>query len=270
MGECTAITAQRPLGAGDRASVKSALRALDVIEYFSANTAPARTVDVSEALGIPNSSADEILRTLAKRGYLCFNRTTKRYAPSYKIVGTANAIEQGFFGGDRLRSLMTKLRDETGATVCLTTQNDCWIESVAEVRGDWQGHTQPLDFERELICYGDDGWRPATNFSGALLAWHSNGEIIELADRSREIGIGPRAPSLMKELIDRVSRIRARGFALCQRNDTVQVDSIACPLRVPNAVTPFAIGILGQHLFDNERDKAKMVSTVQAVIGGRA
>ncbi|WP_198351224.1 IclR family transcriptional regulator [Flavisphingomonas formosensis] len=269
MAQRKAGTSQ-PRPTGDRASVKSCLRALDVIEYFAEVDAPARTVDVSEALGIPNSSADEILRTLSRRGYLCFSRTTKRYAPSYKMIGTVNAIERSFFGGERLRSLMYKLRQETGATVYLTTQNDCWLESVAEVKGDWNGHRKPIDFYRELVRYDEDGWRPATNFAGALLAWQSNGEIIELADRTREFGIGPRGPSLMKQLIDRVSKIRARGFALCQRNDTVEVDSIACPLRVPNSVTPFAIGILGQHLFNNERDTSRLVSTVQAVIAGHA
>ncbi len=89
-------------GARDAAQggVKSCLRALDILHYFTTHAAPARTIDISEELGIPNSSADEILRTLASMGYLTFNRETKRYVPSYKLVATGRGIERNFFGGD--------------------------------------------------------------------------------------------------------------------------------------------------------------------------
>ena len=79
---------------GGRGSVKSCLRTLEVLEYFMKSGEPARTIEISEALGIPNSSADEILRTLASTGYLTYNQATKLYAPSYKLVANASSIEQ--------------------------------------------------------------------------------------------------------------------------------------------------------------------------------
>jgi DNA-binding IclR family transcriptional regulator len=109
-----------------------------VIEYFMNAGVPARTVEISEALGIPNSSADEILRTLAATGYLTYNSANKLYAPSYKIVANASSIERSFFGDGRITEIMEDVRRETGATVYVTQQNDCWSESIAETLGEWK------------------------------------------------------------------------------------------------------------------------------------
>ena len=211
--------------------VKSCARALDVIEYFTSTARPARTAEISANLGIPHSSADEILRTLLGKGYLTFNSRTKHYAPSYKIIGTCRAIEQGFFGGGRISQMLEKIKEETGATVYMTVQNDCWIESVAEIEGSWHSREYPADYSRKLIEYDASGWRPATNFAGAILALQSNVEIMKVANRSQKMGLAPKNNSAMTSLIERVKHIRAQGYALCRRSDTIEVESIACPMQ---------------------------------------
>lgn len=248
-----------------RSNVKSCLRALDVIYFFTQTDAPARTIDISEALGIPNSSADEILRTLASKGYLTYNRTTKRYAPSYKLVATSRGIERNFFGGDYVDDLLRDIRVETGATVYLTLQNDCWVESVAELHGCWceEGKTE---YPSEIILYEKDRWRPGTNFAAAMLAQQSNVEIIDLVTRAQKLGLGPKGPSLMKYLVDRVARTRAQGFALCRRGAHAPVDSIAIPLQLPHSVTPYAVGVVGEALFESDGDVKRMTSAMQAAI----
>lgn len=252
---------------GGRGSVKSCLRTLEVLEYFMSTGIPARTIEISEALGIPNSSADEILRTLASTGYLSYNQSTKLYAPSYKIVANASAIEQSFFGSGNINEVMEEMRRETGGSVFVTQQNDCWSESVAEMSGGW---TMAAKGERyyhdEMICFERNSWRPSTNFTAAMLAQQSNVDIIQLATRTQRLGLGPKGPTLMKHLVDRISQTRARGFALCRRNATIPVDSIAMPLRVPHGVASYAIGVVGDPLFVNDNDVRQMLSGMQSVI----
>lgn len=245
--------------------VKSCLRALDIVAYFTEYDAPARTIDISEALGIPNSSADEILRTLAAMGYLTFNRETKRYVPSYKLVATGRSIERNFFGGNFIGDLLNEIKHETGATVYVTFLNDCWVENVAEMPGRWMPPNDQIDFPTEVIHYDHDRWKPSTNFAAAILAQHSNVEIIKLVTRAQKLGLGPSEPSLMKYLVDRIAQIRAKGFALCRRNDIV-LDSIAVPLQLPNAVSPHAVGIVGRNLFESESDIKQMASAMQAAV----
>lgn len=250
-----------------RGSVKSCLRTLEVIEYFMQSGGPARTIEISESLGIPNSSADEILRTLATTGYLSYNQASKLYSPSYKIVANANAIERSFFGGGRINEMMENMREETGATVFLTQQNDCWMESVAEIPGGWVAAPDAeASYANEMICFDRNSWRPATNFAAAMLAQQSNVDIIQLATRTQRLGLGPKGPALMKNLVDRIANTRTRGFALCRRNASIPVDSIAVPLRVPHGVASYAIGIVGDPLFENDSDVRSMLSTMQSVI----
>jgi DNA-binding IclR family transcriptional regulator len=243
------------------------LRTLEVIEYFMRSGGPARTIEISEALGIPNSSADEILRTLAATGYLGYNQTSKLYAPSYKMVTNVGSIERSFFGGGRIADMMEDMRQETGATVFLTQQNDCWMESIAEMPGSWiaSPDTQPC-YANEMICFDRNSWRPATNFAAAMLAQQSNVAIVQLATRTQRLGLVPKGPKLMKNLVDRIANTRTRGFALCRRNAGIPVDSIAIPLRVAHPVASYAIGVVGDPLFENDNDVRSMLSAMQSVV----
>lgn len=250
-----------------RPGVKSCGRTLDAIEFFSRTTSPVRTSEVSRALGLPNSSVDEILRTLAARGYLVFDSRTRRYQPSYKIVGMSHAIDRNHFGGGRISAMMQALRDETGATVCMTVQNDCWIETVEQIEGDepWMGDHG--DYRRTLIYRDGTNWMPATNFAAILLARQSDVEIVELASRSQEVGCAPPGIAALGDLIRQIHHVRALGYALCRRRDTVQVDSIACPVPSPRTGAPVAVGILGPGLFTGgEESTRRLARSVQRVI----
>ena len=69
----------------------------------------------------------------------------------------------------------------------------------------------------------------------------------------------------IKPLVDRVAQTRAKGFALCRRNDIV-LDSIAVPLQLPNAVSPHAVGIVGEKLFESEGDIKQMATAMQSAV----
>ncbi|RVT90476.1 helix-turn-helix domain-containing protein [Sphingomonas crocodyli] len=246
-----------------RAGVKSCLRTVEVINFFMGVSAPVRTTKVSEALGIPNSSADEILRTLSVSGFLSYNAVSKLYSPSYKLVANVRTIERNFFGEDAIAGLMADLRAETGATVIVTQQNDCWVDPVALVTGDWV--EQDERYPAEMVCHVGNMWRPSTNFAAAMLTRHSNVQLADLTMRTQQMGIGPDGPSMFEALVDKVERTRARGYAVHRRNGASPVDSIAIPLIVTHAASPHAIGVVGPRLFSCEADEKRIARTVQQV-----
>lgn len=252
---------------GTRGSVKSCLRTFEVIEYFVQTGAAARTSDISGALGIPNSSVDEILCTLAGAGYLTYCQATKNYAPSFKLVLNMKAIESAFFGGAELDRLLADVRAETGATVFLVHQNDCWLEKVAEADGPWRRPAGERPFAKELISRRSNSWRPGTNFAAAILAQQSNTAIVRLARRTQSLGqTGRDDAALLDQLLDRVSRTRSRGYSLCRRDGAVPIDSLAIPLPLPGRVAPHAIGVAGAWLFDSENDIRQLHAAMKAVI----
>ena len=99
-----------------------------------------------------------------------------------------------------------------------------------------------------------------------MLAQQSNVAIVQLATRTQSLGLGPRNPTLMKALVDRIGNTRSRGFSLCRRRAHIPVDSIAMPLRVPHSVATYAIGVVGDALFENDNDVRRMVGAMQSVI----
>ena len=248
------------------AGVKSAMRTVEILEYFASVSQPVRTCEISSALDIPNSSVDDILRTLTTRGYVSFNRRTKRYAPSYKIVCMAQAIERGFFGDDRLRLLLRELQRVTGETVFLNVQNDCWVENVATIPGSWEEVSNDDGYHRQVVYFDGTRWRPATNFAAALLALQSKLDIIDLVMRTQKMGISPNAQFAVKELIDDARMIRARGFATCRRDDKIKIESVACPIRISNGNFPAAVGVVGSNLLGSERKSKELATAIYKVV----
>jgi DNA-binding IclR family transcriptional regulator len=252
---------------GKRLSSRSAARAFDVMEYFIRTGRPARTSEVSASLGIPNSSVDELLKTMAIKGYLAFNKDSHRYSPSYRLMELMHGLERRFFGDGRLRKLLNRLRIETGGTVIMTAQNDCWLESIAQVQGPWR--TPPpsqTDKTWPIIQFNEHGWQPATNFAAALLSLHSNSGIIDLAVHTQAMGLAPKGNFRMHELIEHVHQIRSQGYALCHRDEVMPVSSVACPMRIPGTDVAVAIGVLSNDLLDDDVSARKIAMVTRQVI----
>ncbi len=100
---------------------KSALRALDLLEFFAMRRLPARAAEVARALSISHSSADQLLKSLASRAYLIFDSNQKLYWPSPRLLGFAATLEQSYFGGSSLQLLIQYLVDRTGCSVAIST-----------------------------------------------------------------------------------------------------------------------------------------------------
>ena len=77
--------------------VKSAARVLDVLELFAASVGALGVSDVARKLGIPKSSTQGLLTTLASRGYLG-RQDSAYFLPAERRDG-------GWVGGLRARLL---------------------------------------------------------------------------------------------------------------------------------------------------------------------
>ncbi|MEZ0604168.1 IclR family transcriptional regulator [Paraburkholderia sp. IW21] len=106
-------------------SVRSAARALDLLEYFAAATEGVALTTVSALFGMPKSSTLALLRTLLLRGYLVRDE--------HGLYGLNEAFRsRGFgWGGDPLarlvamiRPVMDRLSEDLGETVILGALGD--------------------------------------------------------------------------------------------------------------------------------------------------
>lgn len=216
--------------------VKSSLRVLSVLEYFQANPHPARTTEISRALAIPNSSADDILKTLVRTGYLAFDPRQKVYLPSYRIVTLARRLEGAFFGGTAVSDLMEEVHRCTGHTVWLCMQNDRWVQCSAIIPGS--------DFHAGIHVEGftDYDWTTAAGL--ALLSGKPQEAVVEIAKRMFRTEPPAKRTASVTAILDKVRSVRKQGYATSRGFSAEGVTAVAAPFQSKVMRVPVAVGLV--------------------------
>src|SRR5690606_38656604 len=78
---------------GDASVVKSAGRALQILEYFDAVQREASVSEISRALHCPQSSTSVLLRSLVHLGYLQNDRYRRTYYPTRRVSLLGNWVD---------------------------------------------------------------------------------------------------------------------------------------------------------------------------------
>ena len=111
-----------------RTQVKSALRAIEVLELFGRVRRPQSMSDVAQALGYPVSSTTVLLKTLIGLGYLSFDRHTRHCFPTPKVALLGDWISQELFGSGQILDAMRDVHAATGETTSINTATDIHIQ----------------------------------------------------------------------------------------------------------------------------------------------
>lgn len=77
--------------------VKSAIRTLEILEYFDEVQQPPNIVAVATALDYPQSSTTALLRSLTTMGYLHYNSRKRTYVPTDRVPFLGSWINPALF-----------------------------------------------------------------------------------------------------------------------------------------------------------------------------
>jgi DNA-binding IclR family transcriptional regulator len=227
-------------GAADRA--RAAVRAFEVLEFFREHGQPARTAEIGRALGIPNSSADDLLKVLHATGYLSFNPCSKYYSPSYRVIRLAEEFMAGFPALSQVHEIERSILDETGQTVMVAAQEGAMLRVVSVLKGRCPELLMRIGCLQPLAHYEEtQGWILTSTFAGALLAANSDLEIINIL---RELD-APGRHTDFNPLLERVRRIRKRGVADCEVIRAPAIAACASWLGRSKEMPALAIGCIG-------------------------
>lgn len=114
--------------------VKSARRALDLLEYFATIRRPATVSDVERALDMPQSSASVLLRSMVALGYLEHLRADRSFRPTLRVAKLGDWIEHGLPGP--LTAELEALRNELHETIILGRQHGAQVEFIYILMAD--------------------------------------------------------------------------------------------------------------------------------------
>lgn len=103
----------------DPKKIKSARRALEVLEFFRGDRSEATVMDIARSMGYPQSSTSELLSCLVALGYLTRDRAARTYKPTARVAVLGARVQPRLFRDGRLLPTMDELAKEIGATVVL-------------------------------------------------------------------------------------------------------------------------------------------------------
>ena len=220
-----------------RNPIKSASRALQVLELFNEVRTPLRQNDIFRRLCYPQSSATALLKSMAMLGYLNYDRASRTYFPTTRVAALGDWITHSTFGPGRLLELMRDLRDRTGETVTVASRNDMFVQYLHVVVPEHtRAFPQPLGSMRLL---------PHSSGGLVLLSQMADKAVAKLC-RHIDVhthGTAPRIDTV--QLFEQLEWVRHRGYCFLAGLPIQEIASIAFPLsRQPHSI-PLAIGIGG-------------------------
>ena len=185
--------------------IKSAGRTLEIFELFDRLQRDATIIEISVALGYPQSSCAALLRSLTALGYLYYDRLARTFIPTSRVAMLGAWVNSHLFQEGRLMRVMRHLSDRTGDAVILATRNGLHSQYVHVVQA-----TNPT---RLHVTLG--ATRPIAN-SGTgyvLLSQYPDDEIRRIVLRVNAEAEPCCLPLSPAAVLKRVQDVRRDGYA---------------------------------------------------------
>jgi DNA-binding IclR family transcriptional regulator len=222
-------------------AVKSAIRALHVLEIFARAKRPLRAVEIGNALAVSPSSTSELLMTMVDGAYLIFDPTSKLSYPSPRLHKLGALLGGDYFGSETMDELMQSLADTIGLTTTLTTSQGSFMQLL--------DIATPATMSPPLKGLGVEdyiGLRLPVFRSSNGLAWLSAQDTQTVMSSvrlcSRELG---RRADDVAQILERVRGVAEAGYAYGGANADGSVRGLAVPLPPARSGVVLVIGACG-------------------------
>ncbi|MGB6119376.1 MAG: helix-turn-helix domain-containing protein [Mesorhizobium sp.] len=227
--------------------VKSATRAIEILELLKNVKQPRAMSEIAAALGYPQSSTTVLLKTLVTLGYLNFDRLDRVYFPTPKVTSLGDWIPHALFGRSRVLDAMRDVHAATGETVSINTRNDVYLQYIQIIQS-----IHPLRF------HVDEGTlRPLTrSVSGWVLLSAMSDDKIDNIVRRANIAIKKSSERIgVAEMMGHIREIRARGYGSIENIPFLGGGTIAVllPIMIQNQPVTLALGGAGERIRHNHQ-----------------
>jgi DNA-binding IclR family transcriptional regulator len=227
--------------------IKSAIRALEILELFSLCRRPLSVTDVADQLAIPQSSSSVMLQALCTAGFVERDQQTRRYLPGIRAVFLGNWIHDQLFSDGSLLHTLDDLGLRHGAQVRLAIRSGIYALYVyvgGPSSDDDPGLVRPGSLMP--ICHDPLGTM--------LLAKAGEAEVGAVVRHANAVN-GTELPAInVDSFIQKLRRCRAAGYVEGQDRDCGTQHVLGANLSTPFGI-PAAIGlsVSSVHL-DEHRD----------------
>jgi DNA-binding IclR family transcriptional regulator len=224
--------------------VKSAARAIEILEVFANERRRLTLAQLGSLLDYPKSSLSVLLKSLLTQGYLSFLPTDLSYFPTLKVAALGDWIPSIVFG-EELMPMLQDLRDATNETVTLTTPAGQRMRCLRVLLGT---HRIALQLD-EGTSFPIIGSAVGTAYLAAL----PEADCKLFLTRARAAKNGPSAAEI-DEAEALIKEARAAGFAKVYDGVTEDAGAIALALPSPALGDPLVVAVAGlsNRIFQSE------------------
>jgi DNA-binding IclR family transcriptional regulator len=241
-----------------RTKVKSASRTLEVLELFMDERRPLRLNEIYKALGYPQSSATNLLKSMVLMGYLNYNRANMTYLPTLRVSALGSWLPNMINREGGLVSLVDEIQRRTDETVGLVAQNDLNIQYLIFKTPGHDFKMVPSEGTMRLMVDSSSGL--------ALMSRMRQRDIDKIYRYTKHYGLGGGALPQFEDLMREVRWTRQVGHAYVPKRPTPELSSIAMPLDESLYGIPLAIGVGG--MADRiSRAKQDIIEIMEEAIG---
>jgi len=237
--------------------VKSAQRAIEILEFFARRKSPATLSEIAGALDYPASSTLALLRTLSEMGYLDYSAGERTFVPTVKAALLGIWVNDALMSDGTIARLMYQMREETGGTPTLGIQSGHHVQYIHVVRG-------PDAVHRPDVAPGTLRPLLRSAMGCVLLSLKSPSELWALVNQiNAQEPPGNRIS--MAELTRRIREYRENGYAYSEGVSTPGAGIITTLLAAPAHQPPMALGI-GASIATLRAKKLVFLKALQRVV----
>jgi DNA-binding IclR family transcriptional regulator len=229
----------------DTGLVKSAARALEILEVFAAERRPMSSTQLGVALGYPKSSLSVLLRSLVAQGYLSSGRVDGDYFPTLKVAQLGDWVAAAVLGSEAIIPALHALRDATGETVTLTAASGLQMRCLRALIG-----VHPISLQvEEGVSFPMMG----TAIGTAYLAAQEEKQRVRLLERWAKQGA---AASELADMRRHIEETTSLGY--CAAYDIVIPDTgavataIRSPLKTGDPIMVVGVAGLNSRIRDGQ------------------
>lgn len=185
------------------ASIKSARRIFEVLEYFEDVKRPVSLKEVATKCDYPTSSAAALLKSMAMLGYLFYDSYNRTYMPTMRIAQMGRWLDAGLFGDSAILALVDFVHKELDELVSISTQSDLHAQYIHCLQT-----SKRLRFE---VKPGDVRPLAISGIGRTMLSGHTDVEIARLMRRINAV-CPPEERIELNALMKIINGIRRDGY----------------------------------------------------------
>ncbi len=217
--------------------VKSAIRVLEVLDYFQRKRSPHQLKEICAALGYPLSSGTVLLKNLAALGYLNYDRTTRCYFPTLRVVALGDWISQALLGQGQILDVMRELHGATGETISIAVQNDVYLQYIRVIQSTHALRFHTVEGSLRPLTLSAAGW--------LLMSAHAGKEVERLIRRANIATARKEDRQPAEQTMRRVNEARSVGAAYTEHIPLPGGASVCVMLPVTMQERPVVLGLGG-------------------------